>query len=107
MARPVRGLCADRSKTMTIEAALLLAAAGCFVFAGAFGLGYDKARKTVSNPSSEALAVVKRIAALPERSRQGRTIARQALSVSQSCDRSVCLGRKGPFVALTVVLSCG
>ena len=65
---------------MTIEAALLLAAAGCFVFAGAFGLGYDKARKTVSNPSSEALAVVKRIANLPERSRQGRTIARQALT---------------------------
>jgi hypothetical protein len=65
---------------MTIETALLLTAAGCFVFAGAFGLGYYKSRETVSDRTSEALAVVKRIADLPERSRQGRTIARQALT---------------------------
>jgi hypothetical protein len=65
---------------MTVETALLLTAAGCFVFAGAFGMGYYKARKIVSDPASEALAVVKRIADLPERSRQGRTIARQALT---------------------------
>ena len=65
---------------MTVTIALFLTAAACFVFAGAFGLGYHKARKTVSDPASDALAVVKRIAALPERSRQGRTIARQALT---------------------------
>jgi hypothetical protein len=72
---------------MTVETALLLTAAGCFVFAGAFGLGYYKAlRAHISDVYSMQSLIahqrdaIQRIADLPERSRQGRTIARQALT---------------------------
>jgi hypothetical protein len=89
MARPVRGLHSRRSKTMT-ETVELITVAGITtlsLLAIGFAMGYYIALRahirdvySMQSLIAHQRDAIQRIADLPERSRQGRTIARQALT---------------------------